>query len=299
MSHDHGGVRSGARHQRPLVITFTLVVVFMVVEVIAGFIANSLALLSDAGHMLTDAVGLGMALAAITAANRADHGSQRTFGMYRLEILAALANAVLLFGVAAYVLYEAVRRFQDPPGVLSGPMLVVATLGLLVNVVGLWLLRRGASESLNVEGAFVEVLADLVGSIGVIAAALILIFTGWQYADPLFGAGIGLFILPRAWRLGRKALRVLVQAAPADFDLGSLKRELASIPGVVDVHDVHVWTLTSEMEVASAHLMVTELTLSHDVLDQAREVLRNRYNVAHATLQVEPESHEGCAEITW
>ncbi len=298
MSHDHG-LRSGARHQRALVLTFTLVVVFMVVEVVAGFVANSLALLSDAGHMLTDAIGLGMALAAITAANRADHGGRRTFGMYRLEILAALADAVLLFGVAAYVLYEAARRFQDPPDVLSGPMLVVATLGLFVNVVGWWLLRRGASESLNVEGAFLEVLADLIGSVGVIVAALILILTGWQYADPLIGAGIGLFILPRAWRLGRKALRVLVQAAPPDLDLESLKRELASIPGVVDVHDLHVWTLTSEMEVASAHLMVTELTASHDVLDQARAVLHDSYRVAHATLQVEPESHEGCAEISW
>jgi cobalt-zinc-cadmium efflux system protein len=301
VNHDHGaqGVRAGARHQRALTITFGLVVVFMAVEVAAGFIANSLALLSDAGHMLTDAVGLGMALAAIVAGNRAGRGGQSTYGMYRLEILAALANAVLLFGVAAYVLYEAAQRFQDPPDVLGGPILVVATLGLVVNLIGWWLLRAGASESLNVEGAFLEVLADLLGSIGVIVAALIIMFTGWPYADPLFGAGIGLFILPRSWRLGRKALRILVQAAPHGFDLDGLRGDLSRVPGVVDVHDLHVWTLTSEMDVASVHLMIGEATDSHDVLDQARDVLRERYRLAHATLQVEPESHEGCAELTW
>lgn len=299
MSHEHGGVRAGARHQRALLITFALVVVFMVVEVAAGYLANSLALLSDAGHMLTDAVGLGMALAAITVGSRAMLAGHRTYGFYRLEILAALANAVLLVGVAVYVLYEAARRLQEPPDVLGTPMLLVALLGLLVNIVGFWLLRRGAGESLNIEGAFLEVLADLIGSIGVVFAAVILIVTGWPYADPLFGAGIGLFILPRAVRLGGKALRILVQAAPPDLDIAALRTELEDLPGVVDVHDLHVWTLTSEMEVASAHLMVGDAIDTHDVLDQARDVLRDRYHIAHATLQVEPDSHEGCAEVAW
>jgi len=280
-------------------LAFGLVVVFMVVEAAAGVLTGSLALLSDAGHMLTDAVGLGMALAAIAASTRAAQGGHRTFGLYRLEILAALANAVLLFGVAGYVLYEAVRRLSNPPDVADGPMLVVAVLGLAVNVAGWRLLRSGASESLNLEGALLEVLADLVGSIGVIVAALIMLTTGWPYADPLIGAGIGLFILPRAWRLGRKSLRVLLQAAPADLDLDELRNELASIEGVVDVHDLHVWTLTSEMEVASAHLMVQETVDGHRVIDQARALLADRYHVEHATLQVEPESHRTCAEISW
>ncbi len=284
---------------RPLLIAFILVLVFMVVEIVAGFITGSLALLSDAGHMATDAIGLGMALAAITAANRANTDGHRTYGLYRLEILAALANSALLFGIAIYVLFEAVRRFQNPVEVLSGPMLVVAILGLIVNLVGWWLLREGASESINLEGAYLEVIADLIGSVGVIVAALIIQFTGWPYADPLFGAAIGLFILPRAWRLGRRALRVLVEAAPEGLDLDELRLRLAAIPGVTDVHDLHVWTLTSEMDVATVHLVTGEGTDAHPVLDAARTILETDYSIPHATLQVEPDTHAGCAEVTW
>lgn len=272
---------------------------FLAVEVVAGILTNSLALLSDAGHMLTDGVGLAMSLAAITAASRARGAPHRTFGLYRLEIVAAFLNALLLFGVAAYVLFEAVQRFQDPPEVHSTPMLIVAVGGLLVNIVGFWLLRAGSKESLNVEGAYMEVLADLVGSVGVIAAALVIMTTGWRYADPLFGAGLGLFILPRAARLGWRALRILVQAAPPDLNITALRHELVLLDGVVDVHDLHVWTLTSEMEVASVHLMTTAQTDPHVVLDQAETLLRERYHIGHATLQVEPESHRTCVEVGW
>lgn len=291
--------RAGRRHLRPLAIAFVLVVVFMAVEVVAGFITGSLALLSDAGHMATDALGLGMALAAIVTAERTSTGNGRTYGLYRLEILAALANAVLLLLVASYVLYEALRRFQEPPDVAATGMLVVAVGGLLVNLVGWRLLRRGAEESLNVRGAYLEVLADLAGSVGVIAAALITIFTGWPYADPLFAALIGVFILPRAWGLGRQAVRVLVQAAPVKLDVDQIHAELNSITGVIDVHDLHIWTLTSEMEVATVHLMTTSSTDPHEVLDQARDTLRDRYGIDHATLQVEPDSHAGCSEVSW
>ncbi len=297
--HQHGSVRAGQRHMRPLVIAFLLVVVFMIVEIIAGFATGSLALLSDAGHMATDALGLGMALAAITAANKARSDGHRTYGLYRMEILAALANAALLFAIAIYVLYEAIRRFQDPVEVLTGPMLIVAVLGLIVNIIGWRLLRDGSAESINVEGAYLEVLADLIGSVGVILAALIIQFTGWPYADPIFGAAIGLFILPRAWRLGRRALRVLVQAAPTGLDLGELRSRLASVSGVTDVHDLHVWTLTSEMDVATVHLAIIDGVDPHPVLDQARTILENDYNIPHATLQVEPDTHQGCAEVTW
>ena len=297
--HDHVPLRAGARHIRPLVLAFVLVVVFMVVEVVAGFATGSLALLSDAGHMATDALGLGMALAAITAATRVAISGHRTYGLYRLEILAALANAVLLFGVAGYVLIEAIRRFDSPPEVLSGPMLTVAVLGLVVNLVSWRMLRAGAAESINVEGASLEVLADLVGSIGVIAAALLVRFAGWAHADPVFAAAIGLFILPRAWRLGRRAVRVLVQAAPVGLDLDQLPLGLSSIPGVTDIHDLHVWTLTSEMDVATVHLVTTDGTDAHPILDHARTVLQDEYGIAHATLQVEPDSHEGCTEIDW
>lgn len=299
MDHHHPGQRSGARHVRPLAITFGLVLAFFFVEVAAGIATNSLALLADAGHMLTDAVGLGMALAAITAATRARPARLHTFGLYRLEIVAAFVNAILLLGVAAWVLSEAAQRFREPAAVLSMPMLLVALGGLLVNLVGLWLLRQGAHEILNMEAAFTEVLADGLGSVAVVAAALITMTTGWPYADPLFGAGLGLFILPRAVRLGRQALHVLVQAAPSRLDLDAVRADLTAIEGVVDVHDLHVWTLTSDMEVASLHLMTDEHVDPHDVLDQAEVVLRERYHLSHATLQVEPSSHRTCLETAW
>ena len=297
-SHSHTP-RAGRRHLRPLAIAFGLVLAFMVVEVVGGLLTGSLALISDAGHMATDALGLGMALAAIVVADRASSSGGQTYGLYRLEILAALANAVLLFGVAAYVLFEAVQRFREPPEVAGIPMLVVAVGGLIINLVSMRLLRAGSEESLNVEGAYLEVVADLAGSVGVIAAALITISTGWPYADPLFAALIGLFILPRAWRLGHQALRVLVQGAPPGLDLDQLHADLALIPGVVDVHDLHVWTLTSEMDVATVHLMTRDGTDPHPILDQARSTLQEQYRIAHATLQVEPDTHQGCAEVTW
>lgn len=296
MTHEHTASR---RHARPLIIAFALVVVLMVAEVVAGLLTGSLALLSDAGHMATDALGLGMALAAIVTANRFSAHPGRTFGVYRLEILAALANAVLLFAVAGYVLWEALDRFQDPPEILTTPMLVVAVAGLIANIVGWRLLRAGADESLNVRGAYLEVLADLAGSVGVIVAALVMMLTGWPYADPLIAALIGLFILPRAWRLGSQAVRILIQAAPLRLDLSEVGNDLESIPGVEDVHDLHVWTLTSEMEVATVHLTIGDDIDPHPVLDAARTVLEDRFDIDHATLQVEPGSHRQCAEVSW
>ena len=301
--HDHGhgvaALRAGARHLKPLAISFGLIVAFSFVQIVVGIVTGSLALLSDAGHMATDALGLGMAIAAIQAASRGRANPQRTFGLYRLEILAALFNAVLLFAVAGYVLYEAVRRIGDAPDVASAPVIIVGIIGLFVNVVAFALLRAGSKESLNMRGAYLEVMSDSVGSIGVIVAAVVWGLTGWTWVDPVIGAVIGVFILPRAWRLGHEALLVLVQAAPAHLDIPELQRELATISGVVDVHDVHVWTLTSEMEVATAHLMVAVGTDSHSVLDQARQLLADRHGITHATLQVEPEDHHGCDEINW
>jgi cobalt-zinc-cadmium efflux system protein len=280
---------------------------FFVVEAIAGFATGSLALLSDAGHMLTDVIGLGMALAAIQLATRfAGRGegrgagaSSHTFGLYRLEILAAFVNALLLFAVAIWVLVEAVRRILDEPEVLGVPMLVVAVLGLVVNLIAFALLRAGSKESLNVQGAYLEVLADTIGSVGVIVAAVLLELFGWTWADPVVAALIGLWILPRTWRLGRRAVRILLQAAPDHVDLAQLADDLGAITGVVDVHDLHVWTLTSDMEAASAHLVASAGTDHHAVLDQARELLAARYRIAHGTFQVEPDTHEGCHEITW
>jgi cobalt-zinc-cadmium efflux system protein len=297
--HAHGVARAATRHKGRLLAALVVLGGVTVVEVVAGFATRSLALLSDAGHMLTDVGGLGMALAAIHVADRAGADRRRTFGLYRLEILAALANAVLLFAVAIYVVVEAVRRWGDPPEVLAGPMLVVAVFGLAANLVAFGLLREGSRESLNVQGAYLEVLSDLVGSVGVIVAAAVIVATGWTWVDPAVGVAIGLFILPRTWRLAGQALRILVQAAPPGLDLAELEAELRAVDGVVDVHDLHVWTLTSEMDVASVHLMVREGSDTHGVLDRARVVLRDGHGIDHATLQVEPDSHKGCDEIMW
>ncbi|HEX2563306.1 MAG TPA: cation diffusion facilitator family transporter [Acidimicrobiales bacterium] len=304
--HGHGhshrppaGDRAATRYKGRLVAALALLSVVTVVEVVAGFATRSLALVSDAGHMLTDVGGLGMALAAIHVADRTSPRRDRTFGLYRLEILAALANAVLLFGVATYVLIEAVRRWNNPADVLAGPMLVVAIVGLVANVVAFGLLRNGSKASLNVRGAYLEVMSDLLGSLGVILAAVVLQVTGWEWVDPVVGVAIGLFILPRAWRLGAQAVRILVQAAPVGTDLTAIEAQLQAIDGVVDVHDLHVWTLTSEMDVASVHLMVRDGTDAHGVLDRARVVLRDGHGIGHATLQVEPDTHEGCDELAW
>jgi len=297
--HSHVDLRAGARHAGKLRLSFGLVVVFLIVQVAVGLAANSLALLSDAGHMATDALGLGMALAAITAANRATTQQHRTFGLYRLEILAALANAVLLFAVAAYVLIEAARRLGEPPEVASIAVLIVGIIGLAVNIVAFVLLRQGAEESLNVRGAYVEVLSDMLGSIGVIVAAAVMQITGWGWVDPVIGAGIGLFILPRAWKLGRDAIRILVQAAPQSIDLEAVTIALTGIDGVADVHDLHVWTLTSEMDVLTAHIGVNVGTDAQHVLQQARTLLADQFRIEHATLQVEATGNHDCEEMSW
>jgi cobalt-zinc-cadmium efflux system protein len=297
--HAHGTIRAGERYRGRLAAAFGILAVFMVVEVVAGIATRSLALLSDAGHMLTDVLGLGMSLAAIQLASRGTARRHRTFGLYRLEILAALANAALLIGVALYILVEAVGRLGEPPDVLAGPMLVVAILGLGANLVAFALLRSGARESLNVEGAYLEVLADTVGSVAVIVAAVVIELTDWGWVDPAVGIAIALWILPRTWRLGARAVRILVQAAPPGTDVAAIEAGLAAIAGVVDVHDLHVWTLTSDMDVASAHVMVSTGTDTHAVLDQARSLLRERHHIDHATLQIEPDTHTGCDEVAW
>ena len=204
-----------------------------------------------------------------------------------------------MFGVAIWVLIEAIRRLFGDPEVLGVQMLIVAVFGLIANVIAFLLLRDGAKESLNVEGAYLEVLADTIGSVGVIIAAILLETFDWTWVDPVVAALIGLWILPRTWRLGRKAVRVLLQAAPEHIDMDALCADLSSIDGVVDVHDLHVWTLTSEMDAASAHLVTCAGTDSHSVLDQARARLSDNHHIVHGTFQVEPDTHEGCHDVSW
>jgi cobalt-zinc-cadmium efflux system protein len=302
--HSHGptaadALTAGARYRRPLLIAFLLTTAFVAVEFAAGILSGSLALLSDAGHMLSDAGGLGMSLAAITLATGGSAAIHRTFGWYRLEILASLANTALLFGVAGYVMYEAVQRLQDSPEVSTTPMIVVAIIGLLINLICFRLLQAGAQESLNLRGAYLEVVADAVGSVGVLGGAVVIAATSWFWVDSVIAIGIGLFILPRAYRLGRDSLRILVESAPAHIDVDHVTRDLEQIDGVIEAHDLHVWTITSGMDAMSVHLQVRPDSDMHAVLDQARDLLRDDHHITHATVQVEPVDHTGCKEVLW
>lgn len=260
---------------------------FLLLEVVAGFMTGSLALLADAGHMLTDVAGLGLALFAIRMAERPAN-PLRTYGYYRVEILAALANAVVLLLVSGFVLLEAYERFRQPPSVASVPMLAVAIVGLLVNVGSILLLRSGSSESLNLKGAYFEVLSDAVSSLGVITAAGVMWWTGWYYADPLVSAGIGLFIIPRTWRLMGDAVSVLLEGTPADVNLAELRKALLDLDEVQDVHDLHVWTLTSGVNALSAHLVADPQSSVGGILSRARHCVTHEFKITHVTIQVEP-----------
>lgn len=291
--HSHGP-RPGsaaAEHLRPLTVAFSLTAAYMVVEVIGGLISGSLALLSDAAHMATDVLGLGLALAAIQLSRRVK-ATQRTYGTYRLEVLAAVINGLLLFGVGGYVLYEAARRLAEPPDVPGLTVALIALVGFAVNLVSFRLLQAGSKNSLNIRGAFLEVLADMLGSLGVVIAGVIQYTTGWPYADPIIAALIGLMVLPRTYTLMRQAVRILMEVAPPGCDVAAAEARLASLPGVASVHDLHIWTVTDGIESASAHVVVAKDADWHDVLDRTRTVLADEYGVTHATIQVEPPDHQ-------
>ncbi len=289
--HSHGIEKpatgsAGARHRKSLVWALALTTTFLVVEVIGAWISGSLALLADAAHMLTDAGGLALALFAIWFAARPPSAS-KTFGYLRAEVLAALINAVVLLLLAVYILYEAYQRIFAPPEVLSTPMLIVAVVGLVVNLISMRLLAAGSEESLNLKGAYFEVLADMLGSIGVIASALIIMFTGWTLADPIIGAAIGVFIVPRTWALLKHSVNILLEGTPIGFDLAGLERALRALPGVVDTHDLHVWTITSGIDAMSGHLVVADDADQQAVLVAARTVLHEDFGIDHTTIQVE------------
>lgn len=282
-------VSSAGEHRRALRITFGLTLAYFAVEVIGGWLTNSLALLADAGHMLTDVFGLGLALFAIWISQRSASPS-KTYGYYRAEILAALANALVLFGVSFYILVEAYRRFREPPAVNSLPMLAVAAVGLGVNLVGIWNLRRGSKVSLNMQGAFLEVVSDTLGSLAVIAAAAIMYFTGWYYADPIFGVLIGLFILPRTWGLMMQAINILLEGAPAHINLKAVEEAMRSTPNVAAAHDLHVWTITSGMDALSAHIVLAEgvsKEAAQQTLERLNALLKERFGIEHTTIQLE------------
>jgi cobalt-zinc-cadmium efflux system protein len=287
MPHVHSA--AAARRNR-LIAVFGLTLTIFVVEVVGGLLSNSLALLADAGHMFTDVFGIGFALAAIWLAGR-PATSERTFGYLRLEILAAVANAILLFGVSAFVLYEAWRRLSEPPEVVSGLMLAIAVVGLAANGVSLFVLRDAQGHSLNMRGAYLEVMGDLAGSVAVIAAAVIIALTGWTQADAVASAAIGLLIIPRTWHLLREALDVLLEATPKGIKLDHVRAHILESPGVVGVHDLHAWTITSGMNVVSAHVVLGEDAKTGDVLDHLGMCLSDDFDVRHSTFQLETPEH--------
>ncbi|MCR8577520.1 cation diffusion facilitator family transporter [Streptomyces sp. Isolate_219] len=297
--HGHGLASATGRHRWRLAAAFGLTAAYFVIELAYGLLSGSLALLSDAGHMAADVVTLAAALAASRIATRPDMTGRRTYGSYRAEVFASGLAVLMMLGVAVYIVTEALGRISGATEVATGPMLVVGAIGLVVNVVALLLLRGGASESLNVKGAYLEVVADTAGSIGVIAAGWLVAATGQPVWDTLVALAIGGFVVVRALALGRQVLAVLGQHVPPGMSIDSVTDDLAAIEGVIDVHDLHLWTLTSGMPVATAHLVTFDHTNNHAVLDQARDVLRRRHGVAHATLQVEPTNHHGCDELGW
>lgn len=260
---------------------------FLAAEVVGGIVLNSLALISDAAHMFTDAAALAVALAAIRIARRpAD--DRRTFGYHRFEILAAAFNALLLFAVAGYILFEAWRRWAEPPQVQTIGVMVVAALGLAVNLASMRLLQAGKDRSLNVKGAYLEVWSDLLGSLGVLVGALVVHVTGWNWVDPLIAVAIGLWVLPRTWILLRDTLNILLEGVPEGVDIAAVRQTLTSLPGVRGVHDLHVWALTNGKPSLTVHLVHgPEIEDPGRLLEAARQVLAGRRGIAHTTIQTE------------
>ncbi|AQZ63858.1 Cobalt-zinc-cadmium resistance protein CzcD [[Actinomadura] parvosata subsp. kistnae] len=299
MGAGHGHGHAAGRHRWRLAVSFALIGAFFVVELVFGLLSGSLALLSDAGHMAADVVTLGAALVATRIATRPDTTGRRSYGSYRAEVFASLLAVVLMLGVAVYVVVEAIGRIGEAAEVSTGPMLIVGALGLVVNLIALLMLRSGAGESLNVKGAYLEVVADTAGSVGVIVAGWLVAATGQAFWDTAVAVAIGAFVAVRAISLGRQVFAVLGQHVPEDIDAAAVAADLAAIDGVRDMHDLHLWTLTSGMNVATAHLVTADQKDHHAVLDQARDLLRRRHGVAHATLQVEPADHRGCDEVDW
>lgn len=289
----------GGRYRRRLAITFVLVFSFMLVELVFGILSGSLALISDAGHMSADVVALGAALVATRIATRPDTTGRRTYGSYRAEIFASGLTVLIMLGVAAYVVVEAIGRIGAPVEIQTRTMLVVGSLGLVVNIISMILLRAGSKESLNVKGAYFEVVADAAGSVGVIVASLLIIATGQPGWDTAVALAIGAFVAVRAVVLGRQVLAVLGQHAPAGTSLDQIVADLQRVPGVSGVHDLHIWTLTSGMNVATAHLVHAADASPQDVLVSAQDILATRHNIEHATLQTETSLTRQCHEVNW
>ncbi len=294
--HDHDHAPSvSARNERVVLAALILTASFMVVEVIGGLISGSLALIADAGHMLTDAAALALAWLGFRIGRRASD-ARRTFGYMRLEVLAGLINALTLFALVAWIFWEAFHRLRSPGEVLAGPMLAVATVGLLVNIVVFWILHRGDRDHVNIRGAMVHVLGDLLGSVAAIVAAVVIHFTGWMAIDPILSALVCLLILRSAWALLRGAFHILMEGAPPDLDVDALRRYLLDeIPGVAEVQHVHVWSITSGRVLATLELGVADDAAPGATVTAVKHALAERFGIGHATVEVLHDTGVRCA----
>lgn len=288
--HDHDTHHRSANKRR-LLLTLLLAGGYMVAEIVGGLLTNSLALLADAGHMLSDVAALGLSLFAVAIAERPPT-AQRTYGYYRTEILAALANGSALIAVSIFIFIEAYRRLFAPPAVLGAAMMAIAAGGLLVNLLGLWILHAGRRQNLNVRGAWLHVLTDALGSVGAIVAGILIWAFGWNWADPVASVLIGILVIYSAWRLLLEAVFVLMESAPRGIDVDDVRRSMSEMPGVLGVHDLHVWTITSGMDSLSAHVVVVEQPPPADLLAELRTMLHDRFGIDHITIQIEPEDFE-------
>lgn len=290
--HDHSHAVVTEGNARKLTIALILTSTFLVIEVIAGLITQSLALLSDAAHMFTDAAALAIALAAIQIAKRpADN--KRTFGYQRFEILAALFNASMLFFVAMYILYEAYQRFTQPPEIQSIGMLVVASIGLVINLISMKILMSSATESLNMKGAYLEVLSDALGSVGVIIGAVIIYFTNWYWVDTIIAVAIGFWVLPRTWILLKQSINILLEGVPEEVDIEKLRNDLLALDGVESIHQLKVWAITSKNIHLTVHLFAPNADRKQ-LHYAAAEMLSHEHGIAEVTLQIEDDAEMNC-----
>lgn len=294
MGHDHGHDHTHGANKKILLISFIIITLYMIVEAIGGFLTNSLALLADAGHMLSDAISLGIALLAFTLGEKAANYS-KTYGYKRFEILAAVLNGVTLVVIAVYIFYEAIGRFQNPPEVASTGMLIIACIGLLVNIVVAWIMMRGADveENLNMRGAYLHVISDMLGSIGAIIAALLIISFGWGWADPLASVIVAALVLRSGYYVTKSGLHILMEGTPENVDVDDVIQTILNTKGIHDVHDLHIWSITSGLNALSCHAVVDDqmtIAESDQLLRQIEHDLEHQ-NIHHMTIQLETSAH--------
>ncbi len=289
--HHHAHHHQRAANRRRLTLTLLLAASYMVAEIVGGWLANSLALLADAGHMFSDTAALGLSLFAVWAAQR-PATSKQTFGFYRTEILAALVNGATLVGVSLVIFFEAYQRFFSPPEVHGGLMMVIATGGLVVNLLGLWILGGGREGNLNVRGAWLHVLTDALGSLGAIVAGLLVWGFSWYWADPAISVAIGGLVIYSSWRLVAESVSVLMESAPRGIDVDEVREALVTVPGVLEVHDLHVWSITTGLDSLSAHVVTADGHAHAALLADLRTMLHRRFGMDHITIQIEPEDFD-------